>query len=904
MANDAGALSTLHATTRYVYDQNKPDGVAYHLPTTITVGGLPLGANMDTGALQDVMVTTNGYAPVDGAAILGGTSGWVHKQPTNVTVDAGQPTALTSAILYDAHGRPVFSTKPGSSGADAGTTLSILYTAGANAADAACGNRPEWAGQPCVTKAAGPVTGHDPTRMATNLPIKRVDAYNRYGSPTSVSETASGPVAGTSATQTRTTATTYDTADRVLGVQITGSGTGVGQSIRKTTTVYDTVTGEVTATRSVDGGGTTVASVTKSFDKLGRLVSYSDGAGSTSSTTYDRYGNPGGSQEVVSDAAGSRVVGSTVYTYDRAKDPRGYLTSFTDSVAGTVEATWGPDGQLESELLPGGVRLSIDYDPARVPVRRTYTRASDGVVITTDSVVENARGQWVRHDSATGSRAYTYDRLGRLTQVRDTAAMSGACTTRAYGFDMRSSRTQFAAATGSQGAVCPSVALATTSGYDSAERLVSSSGAGGSTWVYDPLGRVTTMPGADGVAVTNGYYVNDLVASQEVAGSARVSWGLDPLLRRSTFASSAWVDGVWAAPTIRVSHYSSDSDEPSWVAEGAADPAAVTRYVGGVEGDVAITTSLTGDRELQLVDLHGDVVATVPVADGAAEADWAGLAMMSFDEFGVAQPLTGSGAPTGPPVRYGWLGASQRSAEALGGVILMGSRLYSPAIGRFLQVDSVPGGSASAYDYCNADPVNCTDLDGNWPSWKGVLKAVAAVGEVASFIPGPVGAIAGGVAAVAYLVTGDKQKALLAAGGAVLGLVGLGAAVGAARAARGLAVGRNAAAAAAKIGRAVRAGATDAHDAIAVVSRARRTIGMAPGVGRELQVSERGSRWASRLWLGRGARPTPVGAMSRDGLRQARSITLKPKLGYSQINLESRSISRGRWTNNYHVRIR
>jgi len=80
--------------------------------------------------------------------------------------------------------------------------------------------------------------------------------------------------------------------------------------------------------------------------------------------------------------------------------------------------------------------------------------------------------------------------------------------------------------------------------------------------------------------------------------------------------------------------------------------------------------------------------------------------------------------------RYSWLGGAQRSAEALGDVVLMGVRLYSPVTGRFLSVDPVDGGSASAYDYCGADPVNCTDLAGKW-SFKSVIEIVAEVASVA-----------------------------------------------------------------------------------------------------------------------------------------------------------------------------
>ena len=48
-------------------------------------------------------------------------------------------------------------------------------------------------------------------------------------------------------------------------------------------------------------------------------------------------------------------------------------------------------------------------------------------------------------------------------------------------------------------------------------------------------------------------------------------------------------------------------------------------------------------------------------------------------------------------------------------MIQMGVRSYVPAIGRFLSTDPVQGGSANAYDYANADPVNGFDLTGMKP---------------------------------------------------------------------------------------------------------------------------------------------------------------------------------------------
>ena len=759
VGNDPDQKVTGHAAVRYAHDEGRPATVvAAKLVTRERSGTIALGADVLTADFLDSALTAYGYSPVDPAvAPTHPSSGWVHKQPTSVTVDAEGPEPLRATTVYDDRGRPVRSSKPGSNGADAGTTLSILYTAGANATDASCGNRPEWAGQPCLTRYAGAVTGHIASRMPGQLTEKRVTEYNRFGTATLTTETANG--------ETRQTRTTVDAADRVTAVEISGSA-GAGAAIGRTTTSYDPQTGDVTRNASVNASGDVVAAVSKEYDSFGRLVRYTDAHGSWTATQYDRYGQP----VKVTDSIGT----TRTYEYDRDVEPRGYVTLMTDSVAGEVRPVWGPDGQLKHQYLPGGVAMSVKYDAARVPVARTYTDAH-GVVIWRDSVVENHRGQWVQHTSWTGERTYEYDRYARLVGVEEAAFAGAECTTRRYGYDQRSNRVSFATATGEWHEPCPGadVAATTTSTYDSASRLVSTSGGNGDAWRYDAFGRTTAMPTADGAAVAaTSYFVNDLVASQEVPGVEKAAWTLDPLQRFSTQESFAWVSGAWAGSTEQVIHYDGDGDEPGWIVQDATRPDEVTRWVEGADGQVAVQTSATGDQVLQLVDLHGDVVGTVPIDDGAPLPSWQELSYVSYDEFGNPQPLSGGESANAPP-RYGWLGAAQRSADTPAGVVLMGVRLYHPGVGRFLQVDPVAGGSANAYDYCNADPVNCTDLSGTI-AWGRVLGVVATVGEIASWIPGPVGAAAAGVSAVAYAASGNKGKALEMGLTAAAQLVGAG----------------------------------------------------------------------------------------------------------------------------------
>ena len=159
---------------------------------------------------------------------------------------------------------------------------------------------------------------------------------------------------------------------------------------------------------------------------------------------------------------------------------------------------------------------------------------------------------------------------------------------------------------------------------------------------------------------------------------------------------------IMTGSTIQTNYYANGGDSPAWI--GLSD-GSWTRNIEGIDGSLGAIVSSTGSDELQLTNLHGDVVATAPNTSNADGTD----AYFESTEFGI--PRTSN--PTAP--RYAWLGGKRRdSGDARAGTVLMGERLYSPILGRFLQVDPVKGGSANSYDYAYQDPLNRLDPEGKW----------------------------------------------------------------------------------------------------------------------------------------------------------------------------------------------
>lgn len=178
--------------------------------------------------------------------------------------------------------------------------------------------------------------------------------------------------------------------------------------------------------------------------------------------------------------------------------------------------------------------------------------------------------------------------------------------------------------------------------------------------------------------------------------------------------------------------YDGDGDSPAY--SRPTSGGATTTYIGGPNGLAVIDTG--GTPTYPISNGHGDIV-------GNTDSGGAFTANPTTDEFGVG---------SSPSTRLGWLGERERfSTGGNLGLIRMGVRLYDPNLGRFLQVDPVEGGSATSYDYCFSDPINCFDLDGREAAQAALLLGGGGVG-IGAAVTGCIASVVCGVAVAVVAV--------------------------------------------------------------------------------------------------------------------------------------------------------
>lgn len=663
--------------TGTVYDQGAPtDGSFYGLPTTLLNDSYDVQAQTDPGG-ADLKITTLGYGPL----LSGDTSGWTLRAATTSTVQmGGSPSSsdLTSFTRYNASGQTIETGLPGgynaavSSGVGtAQDTDTTYYTA---TGTGSCVNAAN-AGLTCSTGPdVQPTTGNP-------LPVTTY-TYDADGNTLTKVETAGYTV--------RTTTNTYDAGEREVtsGITVTPSAAG-GIPLPVVTTAYSSTNGAATSTST--GSGVTALSDSVVYNNVGEATSYTDSTGNVSTTSYDVDRRP----TAVNDGKGT-----TNYTYDSTNEHRGLVTSENLNLTGmpsTFTATYDASGAMTMETYPNGITSTWGYD--NTGAATSLVTGMNGTTWANYTETRGIGGQIVADSTPSSSQKYAFDPDDRLTQVQDTVSQgqSTSCTTRNYGFDADSNRiTLTSYASDNAGNCTTSTAPATTtSSYDQADRIINTG------YQYDTLGRTTLVPAVDAAGIGQyatstgnlsiGYYANDMV-STETQGTGSISYTLDPEQNR--------IGSINNGSTVTTNHYSDGSDSPAW---SSTNSSTFNRSLYGIDGSFAVSVDQTGGATLELTDMRGDVVATA--LDSTGDTTIQDGSYNESTEFGIQRsPATG-------PLPYGWLGTDKRSFDSLGGVSLMGVRLYNPSTGRFLSKDPLLGGNADAYVY-PTDPVDARDTSG------------------------------------------------------------------------------------------------------------------------------------------------------------------------------------------------
>jgi RHS repeat-associated protein len=254
---------------------------------------------------------------------------------------------------------------------------------------------------------------------------------------------------------------------------------------------------------------------TDTYDDTGELLSTTDPLGNETTNTYDGNGNKLTTVDPRGNAQGASPADHTTsYSYY----PSGKVATVTAPDGGVTTYTYDADGNTLTRKDANNHTTTYTYNPAdqltsvTTPLgnKTTYSYDADG----NKHGMVDANGNATGGNPAAHTTTYGYDTANRLTS---TSYSDGTTPNVSFGYDAAGNRTSMTDGAGTVNYT-----------YDNDNQLLSSTrGTDTFTYTYDPAGNITSRTYPNGTATTYGYNADEQLASV-ASGSDTTSYTYNP----------------------------------------------------------------------------------------------------------------------------------------------------------------------------------------------------------------------------------------------------------------------------------------------------------------------------------------------------------------------------------------